>query len=312
MQIEESKSMYLALSRFDKELFVHGFSNQDREAFWSSPRPDLARKLFSQLSYGEREAAQLLEFVEACRQLQANKNPFVNVADDIYELMLISTRFWVERPDYVCRGHGDEHWELIPSWYRSPVERDIQLYETAMNSRYQRIEQERVGTKLNLSPFEREAVVQHYGSSTLLIDVTESIRIAAFFATFTLDKPLGTRGRLYILKTARFKEHGFSLLRASQIPKEFTRIHTTKGCFLQSWERGTDFDDSGYLSRFTAGESSDSVSFAGRSGLKDPNRYTLEMQYIELGNDVWEFHFAQTAEIFTDPFWGVTQHQLDY
>ncbi len=312
MTLEEHKALYRTLSKFDKDLSDYGVSTEERSTFFHQLDLDRAHELVAKLGYTELETKCIIESVESCREAQKGKNPFIYVADNIYELMLLLTRFWVEQPAYIYRGHSNSHWELIPSWYRSRVVRDIQLYNTAMNARYRRSENKQIGRNLNLSPLEREAIVQHYGSGTLLIDTTMSIRIAAFFATFELGESRGDVGRIYILNTDRLEEHGILLLRASQLPYEFTRIHTTKACFLQGWARGEDFNHGDYLQRLSDSEAPQFVSFTGQVGLTDPNMYFLEWNYCEAGNDVWEFDFKQTGETFTDPYWAVSQHELDY
>jgi hypothetical protein len=311
MLLEAHRDLYRSLSKFDKDLLDNSVSTAERLRFWKFLDTGDARKLLAKLGYPEHEADGLLKDIHACRELRKRKDPVFTVSENIYELMLLLTEFWVERPDYIYRGHGDYTWEIIPSWYRAPFDRDVQLYETAMNSRYRRIEKKQIGKRLDLSAFEREAIVQHYGSSTLLVDFSASIRVACFFGTFTIDNPMGQLGRLYILNTTHLKEHGLTLLRAAQIPMDFRRIHLTKGCFLQSWARGVDFDTGAYHARISGDNATDRMHFAGKVDLQDPNRYLLAVRLIE-SKCMLEFVFKQEGGSFQDPRWRVSQSELDY
>jgi hypothetical protein len=91
-----------------------------------------------------------------------------------------------------------------------------------------------VGTSLELTPFGAEAAAQHYGAGTTLLDVTESLRDAAFFATTPLrpaDKQ-GQYGTIYCLNVDDLTSMGRGVLRTHSLPDALVRIHKTKGSFI--------------------------------------------------------------------------------
>ncbi len=104
------------------------------------------------------------------------------------DLFKVNRYFWIP---FIFRGQGDANWQLETS-----IERCMRLYAfNSLSSYYNTEEQWMLHEFKRKYPlfssilpkhqdnFEWLAVMQHYGAPTRLLDFTDSILVAAYFAT---------------------------------------------------------------------------------------------------------------------------------
>ena len=173
------------------------------------------------------------------------------------------------------RGHLDSRWKLEASYYRSLSDRTAPHDDRAnvISSFYgihvvpvdesndeqlapqlARIREKYPKVKLNdLTPLQKEAVIQHYVSGTKLLDFTKSIYVAAFFATNNFSQQISkTRpefGAIYRIANIEINELSMGQVEAPELPMRFARIHRQRGVFLKIRFRGA-INDPGLWARW--------------------------------------------------------------
>ncbi len=233
-------------------------------------------------------------------------------AKSIYEAMLAIFFLSVDGEEFVFRGHLNADWQLVPSFFRLKPRANLMLHARAVYGAYKWAEKE-VGSSLDLTPFGAEAAAQHYGAGTTLLDVTESLRVAAFFATTPLrstDKQ-GQFGAIYCLNVDDLGNMGRGVLRARSLPDALVRIHRTKGAFISGLGY---LDDANAKPVRSAG---DIIDWMNKS-----RRVISELDEAGIGiaaNFMARTHsgtsivkFKQTGAQFEDRLWGVSREQLSY
>jgi len=101
------------------------------------------------------------------------------------------------------RGHSDAKWRLTPGVFREQG-RKVFIEETSMFHHFQlRVSEHRQTYK---STFDWLCLMQHYDMPTRLLDWTESVLVALFFAVED-SRRHKTGGRLYVLNARRLNEH---------------------------------------------------------------------------------------------------------
>jgi len=185
---------------------------------------------------------------------------------NIFDLLLFAVLSGWDRPSNTSfyRGQADASWHLEPSSCRGHLRRDtkemakefvrsirspsdspgpyLEHLESHWNAEREtkreqlRRERPEIARRLEqlkngpLSEFEEEAIIQHYLSGTPLIDVTQSIYVAAFFATRGAANR-SVFGAIYPITQGDI-ERGARFLRYQDVPPEFLRIHRQEGAFL--------------------------------------------------------------------------------
>jgi hypothetical protein len=104
------------------------------------------------------------------------------------------------------RGHSDAKWRLTPGILREQNRRVRKVYteETSMFHHFQLRVSEHRHTYQNT--FEWLCLMQHYDMPTRLLDWTESVLVALFFAVEG-SRNAKKDGRLYLLNARRLNEH---------------------------------------------------------------------------------------------------------
>lgn len=106
------------------------------------------------------------------------------------------------------RGHANANWELIPSVFRPNAEG--QFYDEAkLLSEFIRLHPE--SKEKHHNTFELLTYAQHYGLPTRLLDWTENLLVALYFACQD-EKHLDTDGKLFLMKAGKTKYSPFSTL----------------------------------------------------------------------------------------------------
>ena len=165
-------------------------------------RDPLFQEMLKDETVDDRVREGLRADLTECRRIRAVMERQGNqwCASSIYEALLAILSFLPSGDDFVFRGHLDAQWRLIPSFFRMQPRISLMLYARTVYGAYRWAERA-VGEPLSLTPFEAEAAAQHYGAGTTLLDVTESLRVAAYFATTPLreTEKRAERGSIYVL-----------------------------------------------------------------------------------------------------------------
>jgi hypothetical protein len=311
--VNEFQGIYNRLSAVDLRFHRVGLSAERRRALWARLDDDPSMKDI--LDGDEMPSAardKLRADLRVCREARerAFADPDNYRAFCVYEALLAFFYLTVEGRDFVYRGHLDAGWRLVPSFFRLQPRVSLQLLPQLIYSAYRTVEK-RLGQPLGLTPFGAEAAAQHYGAGTTLLDVTESLRVAAYFATTPLrpgDRQ-GEFGALYVLSAADLARAGRAILRAESLPPALTRIHRTRGAFVsgtgytgmgdtKSVEDVRDIVD--WLNAFMSNMNlADEMGFGIESALRD---HRLEESAV--------IQFRQTGNQFSDPAWGVARGQF--
>ncbi|WP_335924933.1 FRG domain-containing protein [Shewanella algae] len=106
------------------------------------------------------------------------------------------------------RGHANASWELIPSVFRPNAEGKF-YDEAKLLSEFIRLHPE--SKEKHHNTFELLTYAQHYGLPTRLLDWTENLLVALYFACQD-EKHIDTDGKLFLMKTGKTKYSPFSLL----------------------------------------------------------------------------------------------------
>jgi hypothetical protein len=159
---------------------------------------------------------------------------FANVYDMLLAGMATAT---VDGVGYlIFRGQLDSRWELVPSSRRTQPPRSELLRYSAVNGQIAYLQQKYPLIDLStLTPEQREAVAQHYFSETELLDFTDSMLIAAFFASdpsAIAMAELPPTGAVYRISRSDLESLGVATVEAPELPPEFTRIHRQQGLFI--------------------------------------------------------------------------------
>jgi hypothetical protein len=304
-----AKETFYRLSRLDYGLARGGMSVQRRQAIWAALDEGPVVKLVLGDSTDSRVRAGLSQDLSVCRALrnQAASDPDSWIAGSIYEALLAFFFLCVDSDEFVFRGHLNAAWRLVPSFYRMKPPVSAMLQARAVYGAYRWVE-ERVG-RLSLNAIEAEAAAQHYGAGTTLLDVTESMRTAAYFATTPLrgsDKQ-AELGALYVLSVEDLALAGRSVIRGRDMPLALGRVHATKGAFISGWGYKHS-DASGVVS-----SASDIVTSMNDEVLRSAtilDEAGLGIELALLSHQMREsslIRFRQTGTRFEDPAWEVTR-----
>ncbi len=160
---------------------------------------------------------------------------FPNIYDVLFASRLIHG--YRSRENFLCRGQFNSVWHLRAAYYRSvpiPTEHLVAIKRKGqlayLHSKHRSVDLSQ------LSPIQQDAVIQHYLSGTRLIDFTDSIDIAAFFATGgdkdRLDE-IPPMGAIYLMSRSDVENLGVGKVEAPELPLQFLRIHRQRGRFIQ-------------------------------------------------------------------------------
>jgi FRG domain len=313
--VPEPKDIYGRFSILDKRYADRGIPVARRRSLWSALDQDpMIAGMLADHTIDRRVRDRLRTDFTECRQIRAAAfGERTWCATSIYELLLALFFLVPSSDDFVFRGHLDAEWRLIPSFFRMTPRASLLLHARMVYGAYRWAER-RVGKELKLTPFGAEAAAQHYGAGTTLLDVTESLRIAAYFATTPLRETdrQGDFGAVYVLGVDDLMRSGRSLLRGSDLPPELARIHRTQGAFIS----GIGVHDAvGHRPAPVVESAADIVEWLNASEHK--------ITYMEEGGlgveeslatgrftESSEVRFRQTGERFEDPVWGVSRSHL--
>ncbi len=310
------RRLYEQLSSQDWELHNAGISAERRHNFWTAVEHDEYDTEGIEDQAGLQALRSVQEVVATCRKIRerARQGYGAWCASSIYELLLVLfTSHIVESDAVVYRGHLDTRWELVPSFFRLRPRISPLLYPRTVYGGYRYAERV-VGEPLNLPPVQAEAAAQHYGTATTLLDVTESLRVAAYFATTPLrpTERRGPIGSIYALSTKDLERVQRAVIRGRDMTPKLSRIHATKGAFLSAW--GYSADEASAPPVTSAG---DFVRWFNRSGkvrtTLDEMGYGIEQAVAspQLSESA-VYPFYQTADEFEDRRWGVTRDSLGF
>ena len=159
---------------------------------------------------------------------------FANVYDMLLAGMATAT---VDGLGYlIFRGQVDSRWQLVPSYLRVQPPRSELLRYTVVNGQVSYLQKKHPWIDWsNLTREQCEAVGQHYLSGTALLDFTDSMLIAAFFASDPSSIALADlprTGAIYRISRSDIKNLGVATVEAPELPSEFTRIHRQHGLFI--------------------------------------------------------------------------------
>jgi hypothetical protein len=311
--IDDLRGVYQHLSQLDLGLHRGGLSAERRRVLWVDLDQDpLVKSLSASDSTPASVRSKVTEDLLVVRELRerAFADPDTYCASSIYEALLVLFFFTVEGDDFVYRGHLDATWRLIPSFYRAQPRISLMLLAKTIYGAYRYLERE-LGHPLTLTPFEAEAVAQHYGRQTTLLDVTESLRVAAYFATTPLrdvDKQ-ADYGSLYVLGANDLAQAGRAVLRATSLPVTFSRVHQTKGAFVS----GLAYADVPHPKPVES--AADIVNWINTAakGMSTVDEMGLGIEVALQTHGSQEsaiVKFRQTGEQFSDPDWGVSREQF--
>lgn len=318
MDTTAHKEIYRFVSDLDWDLSHRGVAVGQRRAILAALDDNfLFRNIFGAGADAPLREALGRSFGE-CRRIQAvaSEQGKLWCASSIYEVLLALLRFLPSGDDFVFRGHLDARWQLVPSFFRMQPRTSLMLHGWTIYGAYRWVEHA-VGTSLRLTPFQAEAAAQHYGSQTTLLDVTESLRVAAYFATTPLhakDKQADT-GAIYVLSVADLEKVGRSVLRGRTLPSVLSRIHLTKGAFVSGL---------GYTKGYAEGDAAPIVR--GASDIVDwmnasAHRMTLSDEYgVGIEDALTDgklaestaIRFKQIGETFVDDTWDISRQQLSF
>ena len=314
-QVEEHKAIYNRLSNLDFRFSRTGISKNRRRALWSALDEDpFLQEFLKDPSVPTTTRNRLTKDIMACRSL---RETCFKLGDDwcassIYEAMLVFFFFTIEGDEFVFRGHLDADWRLIPSFFRREQQLNPMLYAHSIYGGF-RYAEKCVGKPLELTPFQAEAAAQHYGSGTALLDVTESFRTAAYFATTPLQASVeqAEYGEIFVLSVEELARIGRFVLRGHDLPSELIRVHATKGAFISGW--GYDMSKTGTTVR-TVGDIVNWLNHAlHNSTTVDEMGLGIEMAFRTNNfNETAVIRFRQTGHQFEDAVWGVGHTHLGY
>lgn len=157
---------------------------------------------------------------------------------NVYDMLLGAQRIGADHghSSTVFRGQSDSGWKLIPSYYRANPRRAEHLKRTVLAGQVAHLQAKYPHVSFSeLTPFQQEAAVQHYFSGTELLDFTDSIYVAAFFATYR-DPPLTNNakmGAVYRISRKDIENLMLAKVEAPEMPSAFLRIHRQRGVFLR-------------------------------------------------------------------------------
>lgn len=307
------KAIYGRLSELDHRLSRRGLSVESRRALWAQldEHPMLSGILSDPKSPAMFRDA-VARDIDECRRVRerAWKEDRDWVADSIYELLLAFMWLCPDGDDFVFRGHLDADWPLVPSFFRMKPRLDMQLHARMVFGAYRWAEKS-VGQRLKLTPFGAEAAAQHYGAGTTLLDVTESIRVAAYFATTHLRAVASQSmtGCIYVLSTNDLREMGRGILRGRDLPEALQRIHRTKGAFLSALK----YSDS-TNAKFVQ-QASDIVEWMNAEltiSLLDEAGIGVFADFLASPREESTMLRFRQGEPFSDEMWGVSRRQFGY
>ena len=200
---------------------------------WQQWRAEAFHLEFEQNAY----ESSILDLPEADVNKIAGKPPlggcvFATVHDAfIFHPQLLTSR------EYLFRGHSDARWRLTPSKRRLIAPETLEYYER------QRIRFlaacRRAGLDMSTEIF--ETACQHYGIPTYLLDLTDVIEIAAFFAipersssTISSD-PLDHIGCIWVFQRKWLEEQSTLISRSEYFPHPLAnqRIERQQGSFVR-------------------------------------------------------------------------------
>lgn len=131
---------------------------------------------------------------------------------------------------YVFRGHSNCSWGLVPTKRRIKTQRSTDFFEaceTQFSSSVQNL------FDANYKPIELEALCQHYGIPTDLLDFTEHFEVAAYFAQ--AKKSCDGVGCIWAFERAALERTGRFIHYAQISPRKGPnqRIVRQGGCFVR-------------------------------------------------------------------------------
>ncbi len=130
----------------------------------------------------------------------------VNNINDLLAAVKLAEEYF-KHVSILWRGHGKANWDLIPRLYRKKYSVPIIEYEHSINLEFRRRAKTRHS---NCPPDESDEawlfLMQHYGHSTRLLDWTESILIATYFAV-SENKYADEQGALWALDPFGLNQH---------------------------------------------------------------------------------------------------------
>lgn len=315
--VETHRQIYRRFSRLDHRIMQGGITPDRRRALWASPADDpLIATIIGDSTAPPSMRSAMIADIEECRRIRerafGSDESIEWCAESIYEALLAIFFLSVDGDEFVFRGHLDADWRLIPSYFRLEPRVSMLLHARAVYGAY-RWAEKKVGTSLDLTPFGVEAAAQHYGAGTTLLDVTESLRVAAFFATTPLratDKQ-GQFGMIYCLSVDDLTNMGRGVLRGRSLPYALARIRKTNGAFIS----GLGYSDDANTKPVQS--ATDIIDWMNKSehAISSLDEAGLGIESSFMANSLTEtggVRFKQTGVQFEDEVWGVSRKQLGY
>jgi hypothetical protein len=148
------------------------------------------------------EISSITDAIDIVRDSQAHLRAIYSEKDDEAQMVRYPFPFalWF-------RGHSRREYELVPSVFRTPSNGTVDpdaWYDETMMIQHVRLRNPDY-TQSYGPPFDLLCLLQHYDLPTRILDWTESILIALYFA---VEKDDDTDGKIYALNARRLNERG--------------------------------------------------------------------------------------------------------
>jgi len=293
MEMATSKEIYRRLTSIQvRDLELMDGSLLAR-ALWS-PRERLADNLCAKGVLDERDRHDLEDLWDAMRRIEPDRMDPTPLFENIYDLLLW---VYVRIPEYeldatngpsklVFRGQRDAAWKLQTTGQRYLKTAQEQADEGDRIQRFlAAIRQQWPRYVVLTSELEQEAVAQHYGFYTSLIDFSTDLEIAAYFATVSCETP---QGAIYLADSTTLLHDG--RIRFVKIPEPFRRPNVQNGLFLKcDGTNGIDMDDA-FWARFRQ------LGFRQQPRVQLDSLYQSLLTQLGLPSETWARTLDETVE----------------
>jgi hypothetical protein len=234
MTVQEAYEIHSRLRQIEVEDIDFLSSAQLAKAL-RSPRPGLAATLNKHGALGSSKRQELLALWARMQMIVPSREGTALAFDNIYELILWVYLTMAQREPpagetkLVFRGHRDENWQLTTTAQRELTTLEARELNERRISLFMALIASNLPLRLVHTDIEREALAQHYGFATNLLDFTTDIDVAAYFATDNLERE--KRGVVYLGDAMSCISQGLSIVK---LPERFRRPNIQRGLFIRA------------------------------------------------------------------------------